>query len=62
MVGARLVAGGVVVDDELELRRLRAGLGAFELAQHDRRQVHLVADAAALQDDAIVELPPEVPA
>src|SRR5204862_4778758 len=59
---ARLIARRVVVDDELELRGLLADFGAFELAQRDRRQEDFVADAAALEDDAILELASDVTA
>ena len=60
---ARLVARGVVVDDERQLAGLVAGLGggALERAQRDRRQEHLVADAAALHHDAILEPAPQAP-
>src|SRR3989475_6746753 len=55
--GPRLVARGVIVDDQRELARLVAvvRVRALERAQRDRRQEHLVADAAHLEDDPVLE-------
>ena len=60
---ARLVAGRVVVDDQLELTPLlaRSGGDVLDLAEGDRRQEHLVADAAALQNHAVLEPAPQPP-
>src|SRR5439155_1638569 len=58
--GAGLIACRVVVDDQLELARLVAAprRDVLELRNRDRRQEHLVADAATLEHDPVLELLP----
>jgi hypothetical protein len=58
---ARLIAGRVIVDDQLELAPLlaRSRRDVLDLAEGDGRQEHLVADAPAFEDDSILELAPQ---
>src|SRR6266540_3626943 len=59
--GARLITGRVVVDDQFELAPLltRSGGDVLDLAEGDRRQEHLIAEAATLENHAVLELAPQ---
>ena len=58
----RLIPRGVIVDDQLELRRLLADLRALERPERDGREEDLVPEAAAFEDHPVFELTPQMPA
>src|SRR5438046_5424886 len=59
--GAGLVAGRVVVDDQLELARLVAAprRDVLEPLDRNRRQEDLVSDTATLEHDAVLHIIPD---